>query len=148
MVQLYLWILYPLFLGTDNSLSAGGCQDYPQLFLQICSLYRDLSYSKKSKKRQGSWCKENHFYSFPVGQADASIYKPKRHLNQPPNFLMSRIDFTLLLQVEFLKILHLPVRQVRNRIHQPDSKIHQPRAIGHYFLCTLGICRTTSKCPS
>ena len=34
----------------------------------------------------------------------------------------------------------LPVGQVKNRIHLPDSKIHQPRAIGHHFLCTLGRC--------
>ena len=53
------------------------------------------------------------------------------------SFLMSRIYFTVLLLFEFLKKHHLPVGQVKNRIHQPDSKIHQPWAIGHYFLCTL-----------
>ena len=37
---------------------------------------------------------------------------------------MFRIDFTVLLYVEFLKVLHLPGEQVKNRIHQPDSKIH------------------------
>ena len=37
---------------------------------------------------------------------------------------------------------HLPIGQVKNRIHQFDSKIHQPWAIGHYFLCTL-VCKIT-----
>ena len=27
--------------------------------------------------------------------------------------------------------------RLKNRIRQPESKIHQPRAIGHYCLCTL-----------
>ena len=28
-------------------------------------------------------CKENHFYSLPFGQAEDSIYQPRRHFNQP-----------------------------------------------------------------
>ena len=75
-------------------------------------------------------CKENHFYSLPFGQAEASIYQPRRHFNQPQKL------FVLLL-FKFLLKHHLPVGQVKNRIRQPDSKIHQPRAIGQYFLCTL-----------
>ena len=54
----------------------------------------------------------------------------------PKSFLTTRIGFTVLLLFEFLKKHHLPVGQVKNRIHQSDSKIHQPRAIGHDFLCT------------
>ena len=77
-------------------------------------------------------CKEKHFYSLPFGQAEASIYQPRRHFNQPQK------RFVLLLFKLLIKH-HLPVGQVKNRIHQPDSKIHQPRAIGHYFLCTLHI---------
>ena len=57
------------------------------------------------------------------------------------SFFMSRIYFTVLLLFEFLKKHHLPVGQVKNRIHQPDSKIHQPWAIGHCFLCTLCMSR-------
>ena len=59
----------------------------------------------------------------------------------PKSFLTSRIYFTVLLLFEFLKKHHLPVGQVKNRIHQPDSKIHQPWAIGHCFLCTLCMSR-------
>ena len=29
-------------------------------------------------------CKESHFHSLSFGQAEASIYQPKRHFNQPP----------------------------------------------------------------
>ena len=34
-------------------------------------------------KQQLLGCKENHFYSLPFGQAEASIYYPRRHFNQP-----------------------------------------------------------------
>ena len=40
-----------------------------------------------------SGCKENHFYSLPFRQAETS----------PKNVLTSRIDFTVLLLIEFLK---------------------------------------------
>ena len=43
----------------------------------------------------------------------------------------------VLLWFEFPAKRHLPIGQLKNRTRQPDSKIHQPRAIGHYFLCTL-----------
>ena len=46
---------------------------------------------------------------------------------------------TVLLWLEFFKNFRLPGRQFNNRIHLPDSKIHQPRAIGHDFLCTLSV---------
>ena len=62
---------------------------------------------------------------------------PNIILTSPKSFLTSRIDFTVLLLFEFLKKHHLPVGQVKNRIHQPHSKIHQPRVIGPHFLCTL-----------
>ena len=92
-----------------------------------------------------SGCKENHFYSLPFGQAEASIQQPRHHFNQPQNVLTSRIIvFTVLLLFEFLKKNHLSTGQVKNRIHQPNSKIHQPRAIGHYFLCTLRVVKQRS----
>ena len=55
----------------------------------------------------------------------------------PKDFLTSRIDFTVFLFFQFLTKHHLPVGQVKNRIHQPGNKIHQPWAIEHHFLCTL-----------
>ena len=50
---------------------------------------------------------------------------------------MSKIYYAVLLKLEFLKKLHLPIGQVKNKIQQPDSKIHLPPAIGHDVLCTL-----------
>ena len=38
--------------------------------------------------------------------------------------VVERKYFTILLYFEFLQKLHLPVGQVKNRIHQPDNKIH------------------------
>ena len=78
-------------------------------------------------------CKESQSYSLPFGQAVARMYQPKSHFIQPEKiFWMSRIDYS-----EFPKKFYLPVRQVENRIHQPSGKIHQPRATGNHFLCTL-----------
>ena len=71
-----------------------------------------------------SWVQERHFYSLPFGLAEANIYQPKYHFNQPKKRFDEKIDFTVLLSVN-------------NRIHWPDSQIHQPRAIGHYSLWTM-----------
>ena len=84
-------------------------------------------------------CKENHFSSLSFGQAEASIYQPRCRFNQPQKRFDKQNRLTILLLFEFLKKYHLPVGQFKNIIHQPDSKIHQPQAIGHYFLCTLHI---------
>ena len=35
--------------------------------------------------------------------------------------------------------LQLPVGHIKNRIHQPDSKIHYSQGTGHNFLCTLKV---------
>ena len=75
------------------------------------------------------------------GKLKLAFTSPDVISTNPKSFLMSRIYFTVLLLFEFLKKHHLPVGQVKNRIHQPDSKIHQPWAIGHCFLCTLCMSR-------
>ena len=75
------------------------------------------------------------------GKLKLAFTSPDVISTSPKSFLMSRIYFTVLLLFEFLKKHHLPVGQVKNRIHQPDSKIHQPWAIGHCFLCTLCMSR-------
>ena len=87
-------------------------------------------------------CKENHFYSLPFRQAEASIYQPRRHFNQPQKLFdeQNNSDFTVLLLFEFLKKRHLPIGQVKNIIYWPNGKINQPQAIGHYFLCMLIVC--------
>ena len=84
------------------------------------------------------------------GKLKLAFTSPDVISTSPKSFLTSRIYFTVLLLLEFLKKHHLPVGQiknhlpvgqVKNRIHQPDSKIHQPWAIGHCFLCTLCMSR-------
>ena len=75
------------------------------------------------------------------GMLNLAFTSPDVISTSPKSFFMSRIYFTVLLLFEFLKKHHLPVGQVKNRIHQPDSKIHQPWAIGHCFLCTLCMSR-------
>ena len=75
------------------------------------------------------------------GKLKLAFTSPDVISTSPKSFSSSRIDFTLLLLFEFLKEHHLPVGQVKNRFHYPDSKIHLPRAIGHYFLCTLRVKR-------
>ena len=67
----------------------------------------------------------------------ASIYQRKCHFNQPQKLLTSRIDSTVVRQFEFLKQHHSPIGQVRNIIHQPKSKIHQPW--GYWTLLSLHI---------
>ena len=81
------------------------------------------------------------FTACHLGKLKLAFTSPDVISTSPKSFLMSRIYFTVLLLFEFLKKHHLPVGQVKNRIHQPDSKIHQPWAIGHCFLCTLCMSR-------
>ena len=58
------------------------------------------------------------------GKLRLAFTSPDVISTSPKSFLTSRIDFTVLLLFEFLKKRHLPIGQVKNRIHQPDSKIH------------------------
>ena len=82
-------------------------------------------------------CKESHFYSLSFGLTCTS---PKSFQLSPEkniNFGERWLHFVVLSESPFSsrpptkkKKLHLPIRQVKNRNHQP-------RAIGPYFLCTL-----------
>ena len=58
-------------------------------------------------------------------------------ISTSPQTLFDQLD---LLQsfcnLNFHKKQHLPVGQVKNKNHQPDTKIHQPWAIRNDFLCT------------
>ena len=57
------------------------------------------------------------FTACHLGKLKRAFTIPNVISTSPPNFLMISIDFTVLLSVKFLKILHLPVGQVKNRIH-------------------------------
>ena len=53
-------------------------------------------------------CKEYHFYSLPFGQAEKLAFtSPDVLSTSPESFLMSRIDFTVLLLFKFLKKQHI-----------------------------------------
>ena len=51
------------------------------------------------------------------GKLKLALTSPDVISTSPKSFLMSRIDFTVLLLFKFLKKHHLPVGQVKNRIH-------------------------------
>ena len=63
------------------------------------------------------------FTAFHSGKLKLAFTSPDIISTSPKNFLTSRIDVTVLLLFEFLKKHYLLVGQVKNRIHQPDSKI-------------------------
>ena len=78
------------------------------------------------------------FTACHLGKLKLSFTSPDVISNSLKNFLTSKIDFTVLLLIEFLKKDELPVGQFKNRIHWRNSKIHySPRVSGHYFLYTL-----------
>ena len=62
-------------------------------------------------------CKENHFYSLPYDKLKLAFTSSDVISTSHKSFLTSRIDFTVLLVFEFPKKHHLPVGQVKNRIH-------------------------------
>ena len=57
------------------------------------------------------------FTACHVGKLKLAFTSPDVISTSPKNFLTSRIDFTVLLFIEFLKKHRLPVGQVKNRIH-------------------------------
>ena len=61
--------------------------------------------------------KEIIFTACHLGKLKLAFTSPDVISTSPENFLTSRIDFTVLLSFEFLKKHHLPVVQVKNRIH-------------------------------
>ena len=75
------------------------------------------------------------------GKLRLAYTSPKVISASPKNFLMSRIDFTVLLSFEFLKKnFTCPSGQLRTEFTSPMAKSASPlSAIGHYFLCTLGL---------
>ena len=51
------------------------------------------------------------------GKLKPAFTSPDDISTSPKKFLTSRIDFTVLLLFKFLKKHHLPVAQIKNRIH-------------------------------
>ena len=65
----------------------------------------------------GPGCKENFFTACHSGKLKLAFTSLAVISTSPKSFLTTRIDFTLFLLFGFLKKHHLPVGQVKNRIH-------------------------------
>ena len=63
-------LIFSVFSGTLGQWGLTGifCIIY-SILIMACNTY--------------TGCKETHFYGLPFGQAEASIYQPRRHFNQP-----------------------------------------------------------------
>ena len=74
--------------------------------------------------------RKSSFSSLPFSKLKLAFTSPDVISTSPKSFLLSRIDFTLLLLFRFLKEHHLPVGQVKNRFQNP-------RAPGYRTLLSL-----------
>ena len=74
-----------------------------------------INFNKLHVGNQGA--KKIIFTACHSGKLKLAFTSPDVISTSPKNFLTSRIDFTVLLFIEFLKKHHLPVGQVKNRIH-------------------------------
>ena len=71
-------------------------------------------YPSRQDINQGA--KKVIFKACHSGKLKLEYTSPNVISTSPKNILMSRIHFTVLLQFEFLKKLHLPIGQVKNKI--------------------------------
>ena len=85
------------------------------------------------KTMQGA--KKVTFTACHLGKLKLTFTSPNIISTSPKNVLMSRLISQFLFNLDSSKT-SLARRASYNRIHQPDSKTHQPRAIGLYPLCT------------
>ena len=72
---------------------------------------------ERQQKLHCQGAKKITFTAYHLGKLKLAFTSPDVISASPKNFLTSRIDFTVLLLFEFLKKHHLPVGQVKNRIH-------------------------------
>ena len=63
--------------------------------------------------------------------------KPQIHLLQSPRVFDEMNCLPFICNLSSPKNLTCPSGKLRTQVHQPYSKIYQPQAIGHDFLCTL-----------
>ena len=82
----------------------------------IFNLQLGVAFSKKRGwAMQGA--KKIIFTPCHSGKLKLAFTSPEFISTSPKSFLTSRIDFTVLLLFKFLKEHHLPVGQVKNRLH-------------------------------
>ena len=82
-------------------------------------------------------CKEVIFTACHSGQLKLAYNSPKVISTSPVTFLWADLISQIFCTLNSSKKFTCPLGKFKNRIHQPNSKVHQPRAIGYYFLCTL-----------
>ena len=94
-------------------------------YSDVDTTYVDLTGPTRTRSKHDQAAKKIIFTACHLGQLRKLVFtSPDVISTSTKNFLTSRIDFTVLLLFEFLKKLHLPIKQVNNRTHWPDSKIH------------------------
>ena len=72
---------------------------------------------KKTQKNNSQGAKKIIFTACHLGKLKLAFTSPGIISTSPKSFLTSRIDFTVLLLFKLLMKHHLPVGQVKNRIH-------------------------------
>ena len=86
--------------------------------LDLARANQNMNYRNGTKigcQLQGA--KKIIFTACHSGKLKLPFTSPDVISTSPKSFLISRIDFTVVLLFEFLIKLHLPVGQVKNRIH-------------------------------
>ena len=81
------------------------------------SKYEDKKKKEKNQGDPGQGAKKISFIAQHSGKLKLASTSPDVILTSPKSFLTSRIDLTVLLLFKFLKKHHLPVGQIKNRIH-------------------------------
>ena len=83
--------------------------------------------------------KKVSFTACYLGKLQLACTSPQIISTSPKTLFDQQDSLQSFCNLNFPKKQHLPVGQVENRNHQPDRKIHQFWAIGHDFLCMLGL---------
>ena len=81
------------------------------------SKYEGKKKKEKNEGDPGQGAKKISFIAHHSGKLKLASTSPDVILTSPKSFLTSRIDLTVLLLFKFLKKHHLPVGQIKNRIH-------------------------------
>ena len=99
---------------------------HPSRYIYIWGGSCKGGYPSRQDINQGA--KKVIFKACHSGKLKLEYTSPNVISTSPKNILMSRIAFTVLLQFEFLKKLHLPIRQVKNKISfaSPIAKSTSP----------------------
>ena len=80
----------------------------------------------KQRKNNAQGAKEVIFTACHLCKLKLTFTSPNIISTSPKNVLMSTLISQFFCNLNSSKKLHLPVEQVNNRIHYPDSKIHWP----------------------